>query len=118
MLNASSIFVPGESKLVTSGKRVHERFDVRLPVTLVLPEGEVAAVTRNASLGGVFVETTASVVFGSTIKLRLRLPALHEDSELDVTVRWKQPDGIGVQFGSLRALEVWGLTQLAKSHAG
>jgi len=104
---------------VTSpGKRVHERFDVRLPCTLLLPEGEVAASTRNASLGGLFVETTASVVFGSTVKLRVRLPAMHEDSTLDGTVRWKTPDGVGLQFGSLRAIEVWALNQLFKSLGG
>ena len=100
---------------MTAGKRVHERFDVRLPVTLLLPSGDVVAVTRNASLGGFFVETTENVAFGSTLTLRVRLPALHEDSELEVTVRWKTPEGIGVQFGSLRALDVWGLNQLAKA---
>lgn len=97
------------------GKRVHERYDRQLPVTLLLESGPVEAQTRNVSLGGIFIVTDATVVFGSTIKIRLRLPALHEDSEMDVVVRWKETVGIGVQFGSLRALEVWGLNQLFKS---
>ena len=75
----------------------------------------MAASTRNLSLGGVFVETAASVVFGSTVKIRLRLPAVHEDSTIETTVRWKTPEGVGLQFGSLRALEVWGLNQLFKT---
>lgn len=104
--------------MTSSGKRVHERFDVRLPCTLIVPEGEIAASTRNASLGGVFVETSANVAFGSAIKLRIRFPSMHEDATLDVTVRWKTPDGVGVQFGSLRAIEVWALNQLFKSHGG
>ena len=38
-----------------------------------------------------------------------------EDTDVVVTVRWKTPEGLGVQFGSLRALEVWALNQLFKA---
>jgi len=52
------------------------------------------------------------------VKLRIRLPAMQEDSTIEMTVRWKTPDGVGLQFGSLRAIEVWGLNQLFKSLGG
>ena len=30
-------------------------------------------------------------------------------------VRWQKPDGVGVQFGQLRARDVWALNQLFRS---
>ena len=62
-----------------------------------------------------FLETQEESPYGSVVKVRLRLPALKEDTECEVTVRWKVEDGIGAQFGSLRALEVWALNQLFKT---
>jgi hypothetical protein len=49
------------------------------------------------------------------VRVVFRLASLKEDTEVDATVRWKQPDGLGLQFGSLRAIDVWGLNQLFKS---
>ena len=73
-------------------------------------EGE----TRNVSLGGMFVRTSATLPFGAQVRIRFRLPSLKEDTEVSATVRWTTPEGVGVQFGSLRAMEVWALNQLFK----
>lgn len=71
------------------------------------------AVTKNISLGGMFIVLPGEFpAIGSELKLRVRLPALKDDTELVVTVRWTHADGIGVQFGPLRAREVWALNKL------
>lgn len=97
-----------------TGKRVHERFEHSLPVVLIHGGKEIPATTRNVSLGGMFVVTATHLVFGDAVQLRVRLPSLKEDSLFDATVRWKESDGFGVQFGSVRAIDVWGLNQLFK----
>ena len=97
-----------------TGRRVHERFDIALDVTLLVEEREITGTTINISLGGMFIGASEELPYGTEAKVRLRLPALKEESEFPVTVRWVTPEGIGVQFGSLRALEVWALNQLSK----
>ena len=97
-----------------TGRRVHERFEIELPLTILHDGREISAVSRNVSLGGMYVLTDEVVAYGSQVKVRFRLPALKEETEVPGTVRWKKDDGIGVQFGSLRALEVWALNQLFK----
>ena len=100
-----------------TGRRIHERQERRLRV-LIEHEGETfEAVTRNISLGGMYLITEHEFPIGSLIKLRFRLPLLKEDSICEVYVRWQQRDGVGVQFGSLRALEVWALNQLLKAQS-
>lgn len=95
-----------------TGRRVHERFEYELPVTIVHEGTEYRAVSENVSLGGMYLVTDAGLKYGSEVVLRFRLPSLKEDTECTGTVRWTKQDGLGVQFGSLRALEVWGLNQL------
>ncbi|MEZ4251528.1 MAG: PilZ domain-containing protein [Polyangiales bacterium] len=97
-----------------SGRRVHERYDCHLPIVFFVGEEEVSAVVSNISLGGMFVVTDRSVEYGTPVKVRFRLPALKEEATVDTTVRWRKPDGVGLQFGSLRAIEVWALNQFFK----
>ena len=71
------------------------------------------AVTRNISVGGMFIVLPGDFPpIGTELKVRVRLPALKDDTELAVTVRWTHADGIGVQFGQLRAREAWALNKL------
>ncbi|MFW5876162.1 MAG: PilZ domain-containing protein [Myxococcota bacterium] len=100
-----------------TGRRVHERFEYELPVTIVHDGVEYEAVTQNISLGGMYLITTAPLKYGAEVTLRFRLPSLKERTECTGTIRWVKPDGLGVQFGSLRALEVWGLNQLLNQRA-
>lgn len=98
----------------TSAKRVHERFPIELPVLLVHAGGEARGVTKNLSLGGAALALDAPVPFGAEAKVRVRLPALKEDTEIGVTVRWLRDGLVGVQFGTLRAKDTWALNQLLK----
>ena len=79
-------------------------------------EGGVAdGCTRNISLGGMYVLTDAAVPYGTRVDVEVVLPALGQSATLDAVVRWQGPDGVGVQFGSLRAREVWALNLLFRS---
>lgn len=95
-------------------RRVHERFSIELPVTIVHEEGTFEATSRNLSLGGMFIVTEVDLPYGTQGTLRVKLPAMKTESEIPVTIRWKTPEGLGLQFGSLRALEVWALNQLTR----
>ena len=97
-----------------TGRRVHERYDRQLDVTVVHAGGEVATVSRNISLGGMYLVTETQLPYGTDVQVRFVLPALKEHVTLQAVVRWVKDDGMGVQFGSLRAREVWGLNQLFK----
>lgn len=78
------------------------------------PEGLIECVSRNVSLGGMYLVTESSVPYGTKVELELFLPALKEDVRIEGVVRWIKDDGMGVQFGSLRAREVWAFNQLFK----
>ncbi len=104
------------------GRRVHQRFDCDLPITLRLEDSGsqqeapvLEARASNISLGGLFVHTAQSIPYGAQGAVLLHLPKLLETVEIAVTVRWVTPEGVGLQFGSLRAREVWGLNELFDS---
>lgn len=100
-----------------TSQRAHERFTVRLPVTVLHNGVAYVTETHNISLGGIFVAPIDEIPFGASVWIVFRLAALKEDTEVAATVRWKKPDGLGLQFGSLRAVDVWGLNQLFKARA-
>jgi len=76
---------------------------------------------RNMSLVGAFVEL-GPLPMGTAISLTFALPLLKEPLSLDAIVQWCTEEGIGVQFGALRAWEVlvlWDyLDSLARLEAG
>ncbi|MBJ74827.1 MAG: hypothetical protein CMN31_26445 [Sandaracinus sp.] len=104
----------GSPEAPVTGRRVHERYDCELPVTLVHGEEETPGKATNISLGGMYVVTPLELAYGTPVKVRFRVPALKEDALVECTVRWAKDDGIGAQFGSLRAIEVWALNQYFK----
>lgn len=77
----------------------------------------IECVTRNVSLGGMYLVSEQRLPYGAKVQLEVYLPALKEEARIDATVRWEKEDGVGVQFGSLRAREVWALNQLFKETA-
>jgi type IV pilus assembly protein PilZ len=95
-------------------RRVHERVECDLPVVLLHDGKEITGRTINVSLGGLFITASQPLPYGTQAKVRLTLPALKEETEIPVTIRWTTKEGMGVQFGSLRAREVWALNQLMK----
>jgi hypothetical protein len=100
-----------------SDKRSHARYPVRIPVVVIYRDVEQTAVSGDIGLGGMFVHTEAPLPFGERITVRIKLPALKAESQIVATVRWKSREGVGVQFLSLRAREVWALNRLLRSNA-
>lgn len=97
-----------------TARRVHPRYVRRLRAFLSIDGAEHAVVTKNLSLGGMFLITDAAIAYPAMGFLRIKLPALREESTLPVQVTWRNDDGVGVQYESLRAIEVWALNQLFK----
>lgn len=97
--------------------RIHHRHEVALEVTWSHDGAERTGTTANVSLGGMFIKTLESPPFHSTVRVRFRIPALRQDTNVDAHVRWVEAAGFGIQFIGLRAIEVWGLNQLFKHRA-
>lgn len=101
-----------------ASRRIHQRYACDLPVVLSSGTRELATTARNVSLGGMFLDAAGAraseFAYGTTATLKMRLPAVKDEVSIGVTVRWSAQGGIGVQFGSLRAIEVWGLNELFK----
>lgn len=95
-----------------AGRRIHDRYETVIPVTVKHPGGQVQGNTINISLGGMKVTLEGAVPFGAEVQVMITLPALKEPSSLPATVRWLREGEVGIQFGSLRAKEVWALNQL------
>ena len=116
---------------MSSGRRVHERYALELEVTVIHRTqhpreggGEpvvTKGITQNVSLGGVLVTISPPdesappqppIPFGAEVKLRVLLAPLKEHAEIGGTVRWIKDGAVGIQFGILRAKEVWALNQM------
>jgi len=104
--------------LPTINNRAHERYPCNFPVTIRGESRQVEGTAINISLGGMLVQCSTVLVFGSTVKLRFRLPAMTSDTEVDAAVRWNKDNAYGLQFGSLRARDVWGLNRLFEKSGG
>jgi hypothetical protein len=100
-----------------SDKRSHARYPIRLPLVLVHGENEHEAFSGDIGLGGMFVHTDVLLAYGARITVRMKLPGLKAESLIVATVRWKSRQGVGIQFHSLRAREVWALNRLVRSNA-
>jgi len=98
-----------------SGQRVHDRHDIELPVTIVHEGRSHTALSQNLSLGGLLINGPLDVPFGAAVTLELTLPGMKAASSIAGTVRWANAEGVGVQFGQLRAKEVWAINQLFKA---
>ena len=93
-------------------RRAHARYARRLKVKVVSDGESVVCVSRNLSLGGMFLITETPLRYGSEVQLVFQLPALNKKVSVDGVVRWQSRDGMGVQFSSLRAKETWALNEL------
>jgi type IV pilus assembly protein PilZ len=75
----------------------------------------ISGVSRDISVGGIFIESEAQVTFGTEVIIVLRLPNTKADFRLPGTIRWMKEDGFGVQFGLLGARETHAISELFKS---
>jgi len=69
---------------------------------------------RDISIGGMFVESSEILPFGTELSIALRVPGTKGELKLPAIVRWAKPHGFGVQFGSLGARETHAISQLLK----
>jgi type IV pilus assembly protein PilZ len=61
-----------------------------------------------------FIETPTPAPFSATVLVYLTLPGLQQEVVVRSTVRWTQPDGMGVQFGVMGARATHALTELLR----
>jgi hypothetical protein len=107
------VIPPAES--VVQDKRVHPRVNLDAPVSCQPHDGApIAGVAKDISIGGMFIEATESLPFGTEITIVLRLPGAKVELRLPGIVRWVKPVGFGVQFGSMGARETHAISELLK----
>ena len=104
-------------------RRADRRYDRRLEVEVTSEGATFVTHTRNISLGGVYLLADRTLPFGAKVKLRFSVPTQTEPIEVDGEVRWVESDngevhGLGVQFGGLRARDVWALNKFFEQPAG
>lgn len=96
-------------------KRVHPRVSVELSVTCEFKDRPaINGVAKDLSLGGMFIETTEVVPFGTQVTITATIPGMDRESRLPAIVRWSTPGGFGTQFGMLGARETHAITRLLK----
>ncbi len=104
----------GRGNVSFAQKRQYERYVVALDVAFTVESERVQARSKDVSLGGMFVVTDRALPYGTTFELEVKLPALPQPAVIEATVRWSGPNGMGVQWGLLRARETWAIHQLTK----
>jgi Tfp pilus assembly protein PilZ len=97
-------------------QRQYLRFDVKIDVQIEYDDTIQPGTTVNMSQGGALISTSPTVDFGKRIILEIILPGIKEKCRIPSIVRWsKEGEGIGIQFESLRAIEVWAINRLKNS---
>ena len=96
-------------------KRVHPRVNLESEVSCELRDrASFTGMAKDISIGGMFVESSEILPFGTEITIVGRLPGTKAELRLPGIVRWAKPKGFGVQFGSLGARETHAISQLLK----
>ena len=96
-------------------KRVHPRVIVDTPVSCEVSTGVAfSGLAKDISIGGMFVQSTEVVPFGTDVTIVGHFAGTKGDLRLPGIVRWAKPDGFGVQFASLGARETHAISQLLK----
>lgn len=98
-------------------RRTDPRYLRRLEVELLVAGERYHGLSRNISLGGLFVELDAALPLGAKVDVRFRVPTQPEPIEVSGEIRWIEPHspdrpaGVAVRFQGLRAREVWALNR-------
>jgi type IV pilus assembly protein PilZ len=96
--------------------RRYARAKLEVPVEFS-PKGQkdrVPGLSRDISLGGMFIDTSGPLPFGAELTVYVTLPGQNVPFSLPGVVRWTRPDGMGVQFGLLGARETHAITEVTK----
>jgi type IV pilus assembly protein PilZ len=88
---------------------------VDAPVSCEVRDGaQIPGLAKDISIGGMFIQATEVIPFGTEVTIVARFAGSKADLRLPAIVRWAKPDGFGVQFGSLGARETHAISQLLK----
>lgn len=91
--------------------RQYPRKNLTSAVAFQTGEGpRIEAECHDMSLGGMYIETSAPLAYGTAVRVFLRLPGMKQEMQIDAIVRWWKPTGMGVQFGVMGARETHALT--------
>jgi uncharacterized protein (TIGR02266 family) len=107
--------------LVEHFRRTDPRYDRRVDVEILVDGKEIHTVSRNLSLGGMFVETDDPLPEQTSIQVRFKVPTQPEVIDVTGEVRWIErsqpgrPGGMGIRFHGLRARDVWALNRFFQS---
>lgn len=72
-------------------------------------------VGKDVSVGGMSIETAATLPFGTEVQVSVQLPGDDELFMLPGVVRWCRGGRVGVQFGLLGARETHVITEIARN---
>lgn len=98
-----------------TNNRKHVRHPFETAVEIVLDGDRQPGRTVNISRGGIFILTDPVPAFGARLQLLIRLPGIGDECSIPCVVRWANAgEGVGLQFETLRAIEVWALGKLLK----
>ena len=90
--------------------RQQQRYERRIPIEYSVGESWESSVTKNMSIGGVYILAEEPMpILGTKLKVRFKVPTQKETIECGAHVRWSDGGGFGVQFDGLRARDVWAL---------
>lgn len=96
-----------------SEHRQHPRKNLTSTVAFQTADGpRIEAACHDVSLGGMYIDTAEPQVYGTTLRVFLRLPGMRQEAQIEAIVRWWKPTGMGVQFGAMGARETHALTTL------
>lgn len=98
--------------------RQYPRKNLTSLVAFQIGEGpRVEAECHDVSLGGMYIETSAPLAYGTAVVVLLRLPGMKAETRIQSIVRWWKPTGMGVQFGVMGARETHALTTMLSGGA-
>jgi uncharacterized protein (TIGR02266 family) len=95
--------------------RRYQRASVDIDVELAVKGSakRFAGRAKDLSLGGMYVQTTSPLPFGSEVVVHVVLPGQKAPMALPAVVRWSRPtEGMGLQFGLIGARETYAITEL------
>jgi len=100
-------------------RRTDPRYDRRVEVEIVTGSEKQTAITKNISLGGMYLEMLEPLPMLTKVVVKFRVPTQNEAVEVSGQVRWLEPGetvcGVGIRFDGLRAREVWALNRFFQS---
>ena len=98
---------------MSKDQRKYARLTYEVDIVLTMGDRQVEGRSINLSQGGILVSMPEVPPFGSKLSLRMEIPGIGEPCEIPCIVRWAKPgEGVGLQFETLRPLEVWALNKL------